>query len=291
LRATLGGRYEHWRAYEGFNYSLAPALSVNQPELSATRFSPKASLAWTATDSLLLTASVGKAYRFPTVTELYQTIVTGPTLSVPNPNLKPERAWSGELSAEHAIGNGRIRVSLFQEHISDALISQSAPLVPGSTTLFNFVQNVDRVRSRGIELVAQKNDVLVRGLELAGSVTYVESRIRADAAFPAAVGKHTPQVPDWRATLVATYRPNEKSAFTVAGRYSARVYGTADNSDIVTHTFQGFDGYFVVDARARYQIDRRWSAALGVDNLNNRKYFLFHPFPQRTVVAELKMSY
>jgi iron complex outermembrane receptor protein len=290
LKATLGGRYEHWRAYDGFNYSLAPALFVEQPELAAKRFSPKGSLSWEATERLLLTASVGRAYRFPTVTELYQTIVTGPVLSVPNPNLKPEAAWSGELSAEHALRSGRVRISFFEEHISDALISQSAPLGP-TGTLVNFVQNVDRVRSRGVELIAQSRDVVIRGLELTGSITYVDSKIRADAAFPAAVGKRAPQVPALRATMVATYRPNETAAFTVGARYSDRVYATADNSDVYTRTFQGFDGYFVVDARFRQQLGRHWSAAIGVDNLNNRKYFLFHPFPQRTLVAELKLNY
>jgi iron complex outermembrane receptor protein len=45
-----------------------------------------------------------------------------------------------------------------------------------------------------------------------------------------------------------------------------------------------------MDARARFQIHKQWSAALGVDNLLNRKYFLFHPFPQRTVFAELKFA-
>jgi iron complex outermembrane receptor protein len=290
FKATLGGRYEFWRAYDGFNYSLAPALLVNQPEQSAKRFSPKASLAWTPTETLLLTGSLARAYRFPTVTELYQAITTGPVLSTPDPNLRPERAWSGELSAEQALGAGRVRVSLFEEHIADALISQTALLGPAST-LVNFVQNVDKVRSRGVELVAQAFDVAVRGLELSGSVTYVDSRIREDAAFPAAVGKRTPQVPKWRATAVATYHATAKSAVTVAGRYSDRVFATADNSDVVTHTFQGFDPYFVVDARFRYQIERRWGASIGVDNLNNRKYFLFHPFPQRTVVAELKFNY
>jgi iron complex outermembrane receptor protein len=64
-----------------------------------------------------------------------------------------------------------------------------------------------------------------------------------------------------------------------------------DNTDINTHTYQGFDGYTVFDARVRYRVDRHWSAALGVDNLTNRDYFLFHPFPQRTVFAELKYDF
>jgi iron complex outermembrane recepter protein len=35
-------------------------------------------------------------------------------------------------------------------------------------------------------------------------------------------------------------------------------------------------------------VNRHWSASLGVDNLLNRKYFLFHPFPQRTLVGGAK---
>ena len=140
-------------------------------------------------------------------------------------------------------------MSLFQENISDALISQSALLVSGSTTLFAFVQNIDRVRSRGVEVVAQKNNVFIRGLELSGSVTYVDSRILEDSANSLAVGKRTPQVPDWRATLVATYRPNARIAATLAGRYSGRQFAQIDNLDVYEHTYQGFEAFFVVDAR------------------------------------------
>ena len=59
----------------------------------------------------------------------------------------------------------------------------------------------------------------------------------------------------------------------------------------MTHTYQGFEDYLVFDARVNYQIDSRWNAAIGEDNLTNHKFFLFHPFPQRTVVAELRYTY
>ena len=32
------------------------------------------------------------------------------------------------------------------------------------------------------------------------------------------------------------------------------------------------------------------SVAVGVDNFANRRYFLFHPFPQQTFVAEVKIA-
>lgn len=287
LELTLGARYEWWRAYDGFNFSAAPALSVNQSELRRDGLSPKASLRWSDGRGWRVTLSAGQAYRFPTVSELYQAITTGATLTVPNPTLRPERARSEELAVERNVGNGHLRLSLFNEAIRDALISQSAPLVPGSTTLFNYVQNIPRVRTRGIELAMDWHDLGLRGLDLSGSFILADPTTRSDPAFPAAEGKDLPQVPRRRATLVATYRVDPRLSFTLAGRYSSRSFATIDNSDPVTHTYQGFDGYFVLDARATFRLTEHLEAAVGAENLTNDRYFLFHPFPQRSVTAEI----
>jgi len=286
---SLGARWEHWRAFDGLNYSLAPALNVHQPALDADRLSPKAGLTWRPDADWTLSARAGLAWRFPTVGELYQAVATGPTLTVPSPDLRPERAVSTELSAERAFAEGRMRASLFTEDLEDALVSQTSQISPGVSAAF--VQNIDRVRSRGLELEGEAHDLLVHGFDLSGSVTYVDARVTRDAAFPTADGKRLPQVPRWRATLVGTWRPNDRLTLTAAARYADRSYATIDNSDPVTHTYQGFDSYLVLDARAAWRLDEHWSAAIGIDNLGGRDYFLFHPFPQRTVQAELKFAY
>jgi iron complex outermembrane receptor protein len=286
LKASAGLRYEDWRAYDGTNSSAAPSLNVSQPRISASTLSPKASLAWQVSGSWKITGSWGIAYRMPTVTELYQAITTGTVLTVPNPNLKPERASSYELAAEHRTDKGLVRLSLFEEDIGNALLSQSAPLLPGSPTLFSFVQNVDRTRARGLEFVVDQYDAFIPGLELSGSLTAVDARITADSTFAAAVNKFIPQVPKLRANVMATYRI-DAWAFTLGARYSDRSFGTIDNSDPYSYTYQGFGRYLVADARVRYRIDENWNLSLGIDNLNNDKYFLFHPFPQRTVLMEI----
>jgi iron complex outermembrane receptor protein len=302
LKATLGGRYEWWRAYDGVNATANtaragwPVSTVQQPGQERSAFSPKLALSWDATDDWQLSGALGRAVRFPTVGELYQTILVGTNYQSSNPDLKPEEVTTGELAIEHQHDKGRVRLSLFQETVRDALISQTA-IYPATGTTTSFMQNVDKTRQRGIELVARHDDVLIRGLELSGSLTYVDARILANNGYVPAtagatsVGKHTPYVPDWRATLVASYRPDERWTYTVAGRYSGRMYATVDNTDVNGHTYQGFERFFVADARIRYQVARQWSAAFGVDNLNNRKYYLFHPFPQRTAFAELKFDY
>ena len=288
---TVGGRYERWKGYDGFNMSAAPVLSVAQPKISRDTFSPKVVAAYRPAPDWQFKASAGLAYRFPTVTELYQAITTGATLSVPNPNLKPERSLSSELSVERSWTGGSLRLSEFDERIHDTLLSQTAPLPAGSTTLASYVQNVDRTHATGVEIVARQRDILIPGFELSGWVTYVNARTDGDAAFPAAVGKTLPQVPHWRGSVVATYSPAPGLAVTLAARYSDKAYGTIDNTDFIANTYQGFGAYLVADAHVRYQVSEHVAADIGLNNLNDRAYFLFHPFPQRTVVAGLKVSY
>ncbi|SNT11209.1 iron complex outermembrane recepter protein [Noviherbaspirillum humi] len=295
LAATIGARYERWQAYDGYNFAVngsGTAFPVVQPQVDASGLSPKLSLAWQAASDWSLTGSLGKALRFPTVGELYQNVQTGSTFTQANPFLKPERVLAAELALAHENAAGRWRLSLFEEHVEDALVAQTASLA-GVAAPVSFVQNIGRTRQRGVELSGGRRDVLIKGLELQGSLTYVDARITDNPGYVPAtpgatsVGKRTPYVPAWRASLVATWRPDERLAYTLAGRYSSRLYATVDNTDVNPATYQGFEGFVVFDARLRYRIDRHWSAAVGVDNLNDRRYFLFHPFPQRTVTAEL----
>ena len=87
--------------------------------------------------------------------------------------------------------------------------------------------------------------------------------------------------------MVGSHRPDDKLTATVALRYSDRVYATLDNTDVYTHTYQGFDSFLVADVRLNYDFDKHWNASIGVDNINNRRYFLFHPFPQATTLAQV----
>jgi iron complex outermembrane receptor protein len=288
VRLTVGGRYERWRAFGGLNVSTAPPLNTRQPEISHETFSPKGVVAWSPSPDWTLKASLAIANRFPTVTELYQAITTGTTLSVPDPNLKPERALSSELSVERRWDGGQARVALFDERIHNTLLSQTAAL---NNVNVSFVQNVDRTRATGVEFVASQKDILIPGLELSGWATYLDTEVEKDTAFAAAVGKRLPQLPRWRGSVVATYSGIPKLDLTLAARYSDRSYATLDNSDHYANTYQGFGAFFVVDAHASYKVTDHLTAGLGVSNLNNRKYFLFHPFPQRTVLVDLAYAY
>ncbi|MEP6785811.1 MAG: TonB-dependent receptor [Sphingomonadales bacterium] len=293
LVLTVGARQEWWRAFGGFNQTSAANPGIAQAERTATGFSPKATLEWRPATHWRLKASFGQAWRFPTVGELYQATTVGTVLANPNPDLQPERARSAELAAEHHDSHGLIRLSLFNEVIDGALISQTAPVSvvqPNGSTITattSFVQNIDQTRARGVELAIDRREA-VPGVDLSGSVTYADAIISRNAVFPGSVGKLLPSVPQWKANAVVTWRPVLRVSLTAAARYSSRNYATLDNSDVFPDTYQGFDQYFVVDLRGTVRVTRQIEFALGVDNLNNDRYFLFHPFPQRSVTASLQ---
>ncbi len=283
LKATLGTRVERWRAFDG-GIASGSAAPLGFDERSETSWSPKAALALELDPAWTLKASAGRAVRNPTASELFQGQIVDQVIINRDPNLRAEKSWTGELSAEHTSLNSVLRATAFHETTRDALYSQ--PLTP----LVNTVQNVDRVRTSGVELAWQADQLFTHGLTVNASATYAHSIIAANALFPASVGKRQPRVPAWRANLLASYAPNETWTATLGVRYSGKQFGTLDNSDPVGEAYTGFSPYLVADARVHYRVNRQWSVALGVDNLNNESYWAFHPYPQRTAVAELRFD-
>ncbi|NIF77457.1 TonB-dependent receptor [Paraburkholderia sp. Cy-641] len=283
-KLVYGVRYEDWQAYDG-TQSL-PGQTVSYGEASQRHFSPKASLSFDLSDDLTLRASIGRAYRFPTVSELFQGQINGFAIVNNNPNLQPEDDLSKELSAEWAHWNGLFRFSLFQDDVKNTIFSQTDTTVIPNVTNF---QNIGKVRSRGVETNYSGEDVLVHGLDLLASVAYTQSKIIANAQNPATVGKYFYRIPLWRADIAATYHFDARAALTLAARYSGRQYNTLTNTDTNPDVFGGTSTYTVADAKFTFKPTRLSEIGVGVDNIFDARYFVYHPYPGRTFYVEAKL--
>jgi iron complex outermembrane recepter protein len=281
---VYGARWEDWRAYDG--YQALGASTVPYANASDQHVSPKASLSFDVTDDLTLRASIARAYRFPTVSELFQGQVNGSSIVNNNPNLRPEDDLSKELTAEWAHWNGIFRLSLFQDDVKNTIFSQTDTTVIPNVTSF---QNIGKVRSRGVETSYQGEDVGIDGLDLAGSVAYTQSKILANAQNPASVGKYFYRIPLWRADLVATYHFDARAALTLAARYSGREYNTLTNVDTNPDVFGGTSSYTVADVKFTFRPTKTSEIGVGVDNLFDERYFVYHPYPGRTFYCEAKL--
>ena len=291
-KTVLGLRAEQWQTSDGFTtFGAGNAANTAYAARSVSAASPKAALSYQWDSSTTLKASTGRAVRFPTVSELYGATSTTNSRFINDPNLKPEKSWTTELSAEKDFGFGLARLTLFTENVRDSLYAQTTFDAAANQNISR-VQNVGRIQTKGIELAFSGVDVVKKGLDLSGSLTYADSRIKDNAGFVATpgdtLGKYQPRVPVWRATALVSYRANTQWTGTFAARYSGEQFSTLNNLDTNGFAYQGSSKYFTTDVRVRYQVNKQVSAAFGIDNLNNYQYWNFHPYPQRTFMAELK---
>jgi iron complex outermembrane recepter protein len=277
---TLGGRQEHYEAYDGVNHNSSGIARYE--DRSRNTFSPKVSLSFEPLPAWGFRAAFGKAYRFPTVTELFQTLTVGGTISTNNPNLKPEEIYSSEITAERRFANGLARASLFREDRYDALVSQ---------TTTSQVVNADHVRIYGIELATEWKNVMIPKLDLMANATLTDSEILKIDALPSNINNKVPRIPRQLYKALATYKVSEDFTMSLAARYSGRQFIQLDNKDINPETYQGASRLLFVDAKVNYKFKDRWTASLGVDNIFNDQAYVSHPLSQRTGYAQIKFDY
>ena len=305
VKVTLGLRSEWFQARDGSQLarvaSCTAGVSIEcrpngdgtlnkalaYPRRTLMGQSPKASVTWTATDHLLIRASVGRGVRFPNVEELYNGTITAASISVSDPNLKAERSNAAELSAERFWARHTVRASFFYDDVGDAILRQSdATVVPSVVR----VSNVDRVRTPGLELVWVANDLPIRHVSVEANATFADSKVVNNSRDPLMEGKYWLRVPKTRESIVLAYRPTPKWMGSVGYRHQGRAYNDVYNRDIFPNVYGGVSSINQIDLRSSYKPSGVAEIAFGMDNVTDSHAFVFHPFPGRTMFLELRLA-
>jgi iron complex outermembrane receptor protein len=249
--------------------------------------SPKLSLTWNATQTLLVRASAGRAVRFPNVDELYNGTVTATSVIQSDPNLQAERSNAAELSAERFWSRHTVRATFFIDDVRDAILRQSDTTVTPTVTR---TSNVDRVRTPGVELVWLATDVGVRNLTIEGNATFSDSKVIENTRDPLMVGKYWLRVPKTRGTLQMTYRPTPRWMGSVMYRHQGRAFNDVYNLDVNPDVYGGVSRVNQVDVRASFKPLASTEFAFGIDNVGDSGAYQSHPFPGRTMFFELRLA-
>lgn len=283
---TLGARYEDWTAFKGGQ--RAGDTSVAYAERDDSALSPKASLAYSLDKDWTFRLSAGRGVRFPTVPELFQGTSTAGTIIVNDPNLRPERSDSVDFTVERWLDWGKLRASLFQDDVRDSIFGQTNITVTPNVTN---VQNVDRVRTRGIETAFTIAPPGIQSLTFDGSLAYARARILENDNYPVSVGNIWPRIPKWRGNLQTVWRPTDRWLTSLGIRYSGRMFGRLENDDINPDTYGGVSRFTMLDARVAYTTASNVELALGVDNLTDEHAYQMHPYSGRTAFIEARWSF
>ena len=285
LTAYIGFREDFWETYDGYANDVGKAgYPKEYPSKSASSFSPKFALVYKPFETTTLRGSIGKAFRPPTVYELYRTWTgsTGITYAG-NPQLDPETVVSWDIGVEQKLWKGaKVSLTYFENYMKDLIYRKTV------TSTYQEWVNVGKAESRGVEFeIEQKID---KWLRLFGNFTYTDSEIKENQANPKTVGCRLTYTPLWRANIGAEF---EKSGFSamVVGRYVGKWFSNDDNSDYVNNVYGSYDPYFVVDGKIAYQITKFAKLSFSVDNIFDRKYYQYYKAPGRQWFTELTLKF
>jgi outer membrane receptor protein involved in Fe transport len=238
ISVTGALRYDGWRNFD--------ARRNDQPlaNRSDSSWSPRVSVLYRAGDRLALTASAYRAFRAPTLNELYRNFRVGNVLTRANESLGPERLSAVEVG----IRSGPVRATLFSMTTDDTIANVTLAATPSLITRQR--QNLGSSRSRGVEI--ESDFRLARDWRLSAGYLLADARVDT--------GKRIPQVPRNQATLQLGWR----SIIGAQARWSAMQF----DDDLNQFPLRG---YFVVDCFAAHPIARNLDATLAVENLFDRR--------------------
>lgn len=153
-------------------------LRADRHSTAGTAFSPRAGLNYQLAKRTYFKASVGSAFRAPTLNELYW----NDGWMFGDPNLKPERSFSYELSLEKELGyDSYTRISYYSAKTTDMILWDWQ-----SSTIETRAKNVGQVDAEGVEFELVKK----LGGEGKAFLNYTYQRAVDSQDFdPLAVGK------------------------------------------------------------------------------------------------------
>jgi iron complex outermembrane receptor protein len=67
-------------------------------------------------------------------------------------------------------------------------------------------------------------------------------------------------------------------------------FSDLNNDDYVKHVYGAIDPYLFIDVKLSYRLRSGDRLSFGVDNLTNKKAFVYHPWPARTFFAEFSID-
>ena len=195
------------------------------------------------TPDWVLKASVGRAVRMPTVSELYQGSIAVDVIVNNDPDPRSRRN-PGPASSPRSASSATAccaRPIFTKTRATRCIRRPTSPWCPTSPASRTWITSAPAASS----WPTRRTTCSLSGLDLSASLTYAHSRIVENTNFPASVGKWQPRVPEWRANALATYRFGERWTTTLGARYSGTQYNTLDNSDtnaVLVHGHQPVPG-------------------------------------------------
>jgi outer membrane receptor protein involved in Fe transport len=264
---TAGIRVDHWVNQDARSAavpldSTTPVIRTDYPDRSDTFVSPRVGLDFAATNNVVLHASVSRAFRAPTLNELYRSFRVGNILTLANANLGSEEQTGTEAGATITLAGGHsLRGTFFWSGVSNPVSNVTLSTTPVLITRQR--DNLGSLRSTGVEFSweARWN----QWISTAAAYQYANSIVTEFPADPTLIGLWIPQVARHNATAQVRFGRAERFTVVLGGRYQGLQYDDDRNQFPL-------GGYFVADAYVARNLHRNVVVFAAGENLFDRRY-------------------
>ncbi|PAF52983.1 hypothetical protein BKH42_08425 [Helicobacter sp. 13S00482-2] len=282
LNTTLGIRYDYWQNFEGYTqikYQKTPVKNISQ-----SSFSPKASINYNLLDRVVLKASVGSAFRVPTLREIFR-ISTSTQKWINNTDLKPEKGISFDIGGDiNSFLDGILKVYYFQTELLNIIYrSGNGKDIPYQN------KNAGAGRINGVEIGYLQP--MGGGFSLNASYTYSNAKITKNSAKPSTEGKFIPNTPEHMAHIALLYGKSKGFYGSIEGSFQSKSYSDDVNSEIFKNTFGYYDEQLYFNAKIGYVFENNLDLSVSFLNFTNNRYYDYYQVAGASFFAQASMRF
>jgi len=253
---SASGRYDWFSNFDGVRVQPTQTPLAH---LAERVFDPRVGVSRKLGQHFAVSGNGFRAYRAPTPNELYRSTQVGSLLTLPNNDLRSERATGWETGVAMQQRWGTLRTSYFWTRVNRPITALTTN--PTSNPIQLTRENLGQIESRGVSADLELQPT--RWMTLNTGYQYANATVTQYVQQPQLVGNWIPQVAHQMGTMQLRGYHAALGTLSLQGKISGRQFDDDANTYLLR-------GYFKFDAYASHDFGQHWEIYSSGENLLNR---------------------
>ncbi len=267
----LAGRFDDWNNFNASSIctpvnGACTSSSLLYPSRSDFAFSPRLSVLRSLNHNVSVTASMYRAFRAPTLNELYRSFRLANVLTLNNPYLNAERLTGAEAGMNVSALDHKLdlRGTFFWSDIVDPV--ENVTTDAASSPVLRQKENLGRIRSRGVEFDSVMH--LGRDVQVSAGYEFTAATVVNYTVPQGAVsllGNNVAQVPRNVFTWEARYWNPSRVMLSVQGRFVGNQFDDDQN-------LYPLGRFYTMDLQIGRKLTRNLEVFAAAENITDERY-------------------
>lgn len=262
---------------------IIPSVRFDHSDQFSNKLTSNLAATYNAADDVRIKAAIGQGYKTPTVNDLYifwEMYAANPgskgQFYVGNPDLKPEKSLSYELSVEKDWGDrSTVHLGLFRNEVKDLIgtywtgkMTEDYPdIYPGITgDRIMAYENIPEALLQGVELYGSHR--IGKNIYLNAGYTFLDAKDKTAGTRLKDRAKH-------QVTFGVSYQPENIYAWDLSFDLVSNInyyFNNGDKSTMGNFVYETKD-FTIANIMASRHLNKDTKIYLGIDNISNHQNF------------------